>query len=86
MEIRKPIAVVKHLLPTSPHKELGIASDIQSDKTESSKKHKRGENIDDQIKLEFLRAWIQFSEVPFGYNISQHKSSKAKQTIDKLMR
>ena len=84
MAIRKPIAVVKHLLPSTPHKELSAAPDVQSDKTSSLKK--KGENIDDYIKLEFLKAWIQFGEVPFGYCISQHKSSKAKHTIEQLMR
>ena len=86
LTIRKPIAVVKHLLPSTPHKELSAAPDIQSEKTESLKSLKRGENIDDDIKLEFLKAWIQFSEVPFGFCISQHKSSKAKNTIEQLMR
>ena len=38
LAIRKPIAVVKHLLPLTPHKELSAAPDVQSDKTESRKK------------------------------------------------
>ena len=86
LAIRKPIAVVQHLLPSTPHKELSAAPDIQSDKTESLEKRKRGENIDDDIKLEFLRAWIQYSEAPFGVSIRKHKSTIAKHTIEKLMK
>ena len=61
--------------PIAPHQ-----SDVQA------RIKKRGMNVDDQIKLAFLSAWIDNSEVPFGFNISEHKSSKAKDSIDKIMK
>ena len=82
LAIRKPIAVVQHLMPLTPHKALSAEPDIASNTTD---KLKRGETIDDHIRLEFLKAWIQFSEYPFGFCISQHKKL-ARHTIEKLMR
>ena len=51
--------------PIAPHQ-----SDVQA------RIKKRGMNVDDRCKLAFLSAWIDNSEVPFGFNISQHKSFK----------
>ena len=87
LEITDPVSVVRQVVPTTPYKQLAAApsvpSEISSD-TEGNKK-RRGLNIDDDIKLAFLTAWIQWSEVPFAYCLSEHKSKKAKRSIEIIL-
>ena len=91
LEITAPTAVVRQTLPLTPYKQLDSASVIESEssyktsETDNSKR-KRGMNIDDIVKVEFLTVWIMWSEVPFGYCISGHKTSKAMHSIANILR
>ena len=91
LEITAPTAVVRQTLPLTPYKQLDSASVIESEssyktsETDNSKRE-RGMNIDDIIKVEFLTMWIMWSEVPFGYCISGHKTSKAMHSIANILR
>lgn len=87
MEIGGPVSVVRQVLPTTPYKQLAAAPSVSSDKTDTEgEKKKRGLNIDDEIKLAFLSAWIQYSEVPFAYCLSEQKGKKAKDSIENIIR
>ena len=77
------MSVVRQVLPTTPYKQLAVAPTVSSEQTDTDGgKKKRGLNIVDEIKLAFLSAWIRWSEVPFSFCLSQHKSKKAKVTIE----
>ncbi len=84
--MRTPVAVVRQILPLTPHKQLAVASSVQSEKTDTDGgKKKRGMNIGDDAKLAFLEAWIEWSEVPFAHCLSDHKSQKAKISIENIL-
>ena len=91
LEIRDRIAVVRQTLPDTPHKQLDALPVIESEKScldseSDTSKRKRGMNIDDTIKLAFLTDWIEFSEVPFAHCISEHKSKKARHSVENIIR
>ena len=86
LEIGAPVAVVRKVLPITPHKQIDVAPSVPSTNTDTEGgKKRRGINIDDNIKLAFLSAWIRCSEVPFAYCLSDHKSSKAKHSIENIL-
>ena len=86
LEMRTPVAVVRQILPLTPHKQLAVASSVQSENTDTDGGKKRsGLNIDDDIKLAFFEAWIQWSEVPFAHRLSEHKSKKVKNSIENIL-
>ncbi len=87
LEIDTPVSVVRQVLPTTPYKQLAVAPTVPSEQTDTDGgKKKRGLNIDDDIKLAFLSAWIRWSEVPFSFFLSQHKSKKAKDSIENILK
>lgn len=80
------MAVVRKVLPLTPYKQLDVAPSVPSSTTDTEMvKKKRKINIDDNIKLAFLSAWIKCSEVPFSHCLSEHKSSKAKHSIENIL-
>ena len=86
LEFTDPVSVVRQVVPTTPYKQLATAPSVPSEISDSEGgKKKRGLNIDDDIKLAFLTAWIQWSEVPFAYCLKEHKSKKAKHSIESIL-
>ena len=75
---------MREVLPLTPYKQLEVAPSPPSESSDGSKK-KRGMNIDDDIKLAFLQAWISWSQVPFAFCISANKT-KARQSIENIIR
>ena len=87
LEIGAPVSVVRQVMPTTPYKELAAAPSVPSEETDNEGgKKKRGLNIDDEIKLAFLSAWIRYSEVPFAYCLSENKGKKAKNSIENILK
>ena len=87
LEIGAPVAVVRRNLPITPYKQLQQAPSEPSERSEdTSGGRKRGMNCDDTIKLAFLSNWIEYSEEPFGHNISKFKSTKVKLSINNIMK
>ena len=87
LEIGAPVAVVRRNLPITPHKQLQQAPSGPSERSkDTSGSRKRGINCDDTIKLAFLSNWIEYSEEPFGHNISRFKSTKVKLSINNIMK
>ena len=81
------MAVVRQIIPTTPQKHLATASNEPSEKSDTDAGMKRtGRIIDDDVKLAFLVAWIKQSEVPFFFNLSKHKSTKAKNAIEEILK
>ena len=80
------MSVVRQVVTTTPHKQLAVAPCVPSEKTDTDGgKKRRGLNIDDDIKLAFLEAWIHWSEVPFAHSLSEHKSKKVKNSIENIL-
>ena len=75
---------MREVLPLTPYKQLEGAPPPPSESSDGSKK-KRGMNIDDDIKLAFLHAWISWSQVPFAFCISENKT-KARQSIENIIK
>ena len=86
MEIAAPVAVIRNLQPLTPFKQLEQAPSLPSGRSEDTDgSRRRGITVDDTIKLAFLSAWIEWSEAPFGYNISQNKKDKVKPSLENIM-
>lgn len=84
LEIGGPVSVVRKTLHTTPYKQLADAPSVPSERSDTDGGRKRP-TINDDVKLAFLTAWIQWSEVPFSYCLSEHKSKKAKASIEEIM-
>ena len=79
--------MVRQNLNTTPYKQLAATPSESSGTIDTEgEKRKRGLNIDDDTKLAFLSAWIQWSEVPFAYCLSEHKGKKAKDSIENIIK
>ena len=81
-----PVAGVRQVNPLTPHEHLEAAPIAPSQSGITAGTKRRGMNVNDQIKLAFLSVWIDFSEAPFGFNISIHKRFKAKDSIENIMK
>ena len=82
IELNQSMALVHKL---TPRKRLRVARDLSDTNSETSK---RGLDWDDQMKLEFLQYWVEYSEVPF-YAFIKGKAemkNKARKVIDLLQR
>ena len=87
LEIGGPVSVVRQNLNSTPYKQLAATPSESSGTIDTEgEKRKRGLNIDDDTKLAFLSAWIQWSEVPFAYCLSEHKGKKAKDSIENIIK
>ena len=76
--------MVRQVMRTTPYKQLADAPSVPSEGSDTDGRRKRP-TITDDVKLAFLTAWIQWSEVPFSYCLSEHKSKKAKASIEEIM-
>ena len=80
IQLTEPMAVVEQ----SPYKQLTSHPVVQDEAVSQSS---RGANWDDDTKLQFLQAWIQWAEEPFQEwtKGSKEGKDKARKTIELLI-
>ncbi len=82
IEIKEPVAVVQKL---TPRKQLRAAPNLSDSNSQTSR---RGLDWDDQMRLELLQYWVEYSDVPFYAYIkgSAERKKMAREVIELLKR